>query len=193
MAKLYFCYSCMNAGKTTQLLQSAHNYDERGMNPYLMTAQIDTRAGEGVIKSRIGIERKAALYAPDTDLCKQIQLAHNKTKIDCVFVEEAQFLTPLQVNQLTDVVDELGLPVMCYGLRNDFRGIAFPGSARLLEIADVLREIKTVCHCGKKAITQLRMNANGEVITDGSQVYIGGNESYVSVCRKHHKQGMAGI
>jgi thymidine kinase len=185
MAKLYFHYSTMNAGKSTVLLQAAHNYVERGMVPYLITAQFDNRAGEGRIASRIGIGEKADTFAPGEDLFAKI-----KTRIDtgpcaCIFIDEAQFLEPAQVWQLAQAVDELRVPIMCFGLRVDFRGELFPGSATLLALSDEMREVRTICHCGKKATMVVRMGADGKALRDGAQVQIGGNETYISLCRRH--------
>lgn len=188
MAKLYFHYSTMNAGKSTLLLQAAHNYREMGMVPHLMTASFDTRAGTGQIGSRIGIAQTADTYAPDTDLFCALQARCLDGPVACAFVDEAQFLTEAQVWQLARAVDDLGVPVMCYGLRVDFRGQLFPGSAALLALADEMREVRTICHCGKKATMVVRKDAHGQVITDGDQVQIGGNETYLSLCRKHWRE-----
>ena len=185
MAKLYFHYSTMNAGKSTILLQAAHNYRERGMMPYLLTAQLDTRAGAGRIASRIGIAMEADTFAPANDMAARISARLAAAPIACVFIDEAQFLTPEQVWQLARVVDDLGVPVMAYGLRVDFRGQLFPGSAALLALADDMREVRTICHCGRKATMVVRKDAAGRVVTDGAQVQIGGNESYESLCRRH--------
>ena len=185
MAKLYFNYSTMNAGKSTVLLQAAHNYKERGMVPYLLTARLDNRAGEGRIASRIGIGEDADTFDTDEDL-----FAKGKTRLDvgpcaCIFVDEAHFLSDDQVWQLARAVDDLGVPIMCYGLRVDFRGKLFPGSAALLALADEMREIRTICHCGKKATMVVRNDAQGRALRDGAQVQVGGNETYVSLCRRH--------
>ena len=185
MAKLHFNYSTMNAGKSTVLLQASHNYIERGMQPYLLTAQLDTRAGEGRIASRIGIGTPADTFAPGEDLFRKIETRLAQGPCACVFVDEAQFLTETQVWQLARVVDDLDLPAMCYGLRVDFMGQLFPGSATLLALADEMREVRTICHCGRKATMVARMDAAGRVLTGGDQVQIGGNESYVSLCRRH--------
>lgn len=190
MAKLYFQYSTMNAGKSTVLLQAAHNYRERGMVPFLLTAQLDTRAGEGKIASRIGISEAAQTFTPETDLFKTLETRLNEGEIACVFIDEAQFLTKDQVWQLARAVDDLKVPVMCYGLRVDFRGELFPGSAALLALADEMREVRTICHCGKKATMVVRCDADGNVLTDGDQVQIGGNETYVSLCRRHWREAM---
>lgn len=185
MAKLYFNYSTMNAGKSTLLLQASHNYRERGMSTYLITAQLDIRAGEGRIASRIGIGDPADTFAPDEDLFAKIAARLAQGPIDCIFLDEAQFLSADQVWQLARVVDDLGIPVMCYGLRVDFRGTLFPGSAALLALADEMREVRTICHCGKKATMVVRKGPDGRPSRDGKQVQIGGNETYVSLCRRH--------
>ncbi len=191
MAKLYFYYSTMNAGKSTALLQASHNYQERGMRTLLYTAHIDTRDG-GRIHSRIGIEREARHFHAQLDLRKDILSELNVGPLACVLVDEAQFLTPAQVKQLGAVVDELNVPVLCYGLRTDFRGEMFPGSAQLLAWADNLVELKTICHCGRKAIMVVRVKADGTAEREGAQIEIGGNERYVSLCRKHFSQALAG-
>ena len=188
MAKLYFHYSTMNAGKSTVLLQASHNYRERGMETYLLTAEIDKRAGAAKIASRIGISEVAQTFTYDENLFEKIRLHLNTSKCACVFVDESHFLTPEQVWQLTDVVDELSIPVMCFGLRVDFMGELFPGSAGLLALADEMREVRTICHCGKKATMVIRLDENGKVIKDGEQIQIGGNETYTSLCRKHWRQ-----
>ena len=191
MAKLYFHYSTMNAGKTTALLQASHNYRERGMETYLLTAQHDDRAGAGQIASRIGLTAKSELFNPKTDLFAKIEKRLKSTTLACVFLDEAQFLTPDQIWQLARAVDDLGVPVMCYGLRVDFRGRLFPGSAALLALADEMREVKTICFCGKKATMVVRQDGDGNVVTEGEQVQIGGNETYVSLCRKHWREAIA--
>lgn len=185
MAKLYFNYSTMNAGKSTVLLQAAHNYIERGMVPYLMTAQLDTRAGQGRIASRIGIGQEADTYTGDEDLFAKITARLAQGPCACILIDEAHFLSDAQVWDLARAVDDLGVPIMCYGLRVDFRGQLFPGSAALLALCDEMREIRTICHCGKKATMVVRQDANGRVLRDGAQVQIGGNETYVSLCRRH--------
>ena len=188
MAKLYFQYSTMNAGKSTLLLQASHNYRERGMQTYLLTAQFDNRAGEGQIGSRIGISQDAGTFAPGQNLYDVIEAHLSKNACACIFIDEAQFLEEAQVWQLTRAVDDLNVPVMCYGLRVDFQGKLFPGSAALLALADEMREIRTICHCGKKATMVVRQNEKGEAMTEGEQVQIGGNETYVSLCRRHWRQ-----
>ena len=185
MAKLYFSYSAMNAGKTTILLQASHNYGERGMNTLLLTAQLDNRAGTGTIASRIGLSAKAETFSSETDVTAIITHAHAQDKLSCVLVDEAQFLTSSQVWDLARVADHMNIPVMCYGLRTDFQGNLFEGSATLLAIADNLREIRTICHCGSKATMVIRQTEGGDVIREGDQIEIGGNDKYVSLCRKH--------
>lgn len=185
MAKLYFQYSTMNAGKSTLLLQASHNYRERGMDTYLITAQFDNRAGEGRIASRIGIGEAADTFAEGEDLFAKIQARLEKSSVACIFIDEAQFLSKAQVWQLARAVDDLGVPIMAYGLRLDFQGNLFPGSAALLALADEMREVRTICHCGKKATMVIRTAEDGTVLTAGAQVEIGGNERYVSLCRRH--------
>jgi len=189
MAKLYFHYSTMNAGKSTVLLQASHNYIERGMQTYLLTTQMDDRAGEGRIASRIGIGSDADTYARGEDLFAKIE-SRLREPCACVFVDEAHFLEPDQVWQLARAVDDLKVPIMCYGLRVDFRGELFPGSATLLALADEMREVRTICHCGKKATMVVRQDADGRVLKDGAQFLVGGNETYVSLCRKHWREAM---
>ena len=190
MAKLYFHYSTMNAGKSTLLLQASHNYAERGMQTYLLTANFDDRAGTGRIGSRIGIGADADTFAASTDLFSKIKDRLDAGPCNCVFIDEAQFLTAAQVWQLARAVDDLGVPIMCYGLRVDFQGKLFPGSAALLALSDEMREIRTICHCGKKATMVVRQDEHGDVLKDGAQVQVGGNETYVSLCRVHWRQAM---
>ena len=190
MAKLYFHYSTMNAGKSTVLLQAAHNYVERGMSPYLMTAQFDNRAGDGRIASRIGIGQTADTFSQGEDLFKKIAARLDAGPCACIFIDEAQFLSADQVWQLARAVDDLGVPIMCYGLRVDFQGQLFPGSATLLALADEMREVRTICHCGKKATMVVRRDAGGRTIKEGAQVQIGGNETYVSLCRRHWREAV---
>ena len=190
MAKLYFHYSTMNAGKSTLLLQASYNYVERGMQTYLLTANFDDRAGTGKIGSRIGIGADADTFASKTDLFSKIQERLNADPCACVFIDEAQFLSPDQVWELARAVDDLKVPVMCYGLRVDFQGKLFPGSAALLALADEMREIRTICHCGKKATMVVRQDEHGNVLKDGAQVQVGGNETYVSLCRVHWRQAI---
>jgi len=191
VAKLYFHYSTMNAGKSTVLLQAAHNYRERGMVPYLLTARLDDRAGAGRIASRIGIGAEADMFTSSDDLFERLTKRLDEGPVACVFVDEAQFLTEEQVWQLARAVDDLNLPVMCYGLRVDFRGKLFPGSATLLALADEMREVRTICHCGKKATMVIRRDAEGRTQANGAQVQIGGNDTYVSLCRRHWREAMA--
>lgn len=186
MAKLYFNYSAMNAGKTTIMLQSSYNYHERGMRTLLMKPSVDTReTARAEIISRIGLSAEADLIRPEDDLETHILQAHEKAPLDCVLIDEAQFLSEDQVWQLARVADEMRLPVMCYGLRTDFRGKLFPGSAALLAAADNIKEIKTLCWCGRKATMTLRVSKSGKAVTRGAQVEIGGNDRYVTLCRKH--------
>lgn len=190
MAQLYFYYSAMNAGKSTTMLQSSFNYQERGMNPVIFTAKIDNRFGEGKVSSRIGLEADAELFTIETHLFDHIATLNEQQKVHCVLIDESQFLTKEQVHQISDVVDILKIPVLCYGLRTDFRGELFTGAQYLLAWADKLIELKTVCHCGRKANMVLRTDENGVAMADGDQVEIGGNERYVSVCRKHYKDAL---
>ena len=194
MAKLYFYYSAMNAGKTTNLLQSAHNYRERGMRTLILTPRLDDRGGRGgVVASRIGLRSEGMAFEHDTDLERRVEadlLAHGP--LGCVLVDEAQFLRPEQVWQLARLADEGGIPVLCYGLRTDFQGALFPGSAILLGIADALVELKAVCHCGRKATMNLRVDASGAAVKQGAQTEIGGNDRYVALCRKHFSEALAG-
>ena len=193
MAKLYFYYSSMNAGKTTTLLQSAYNYQERGMRTLVMTPRLDHRSGEGVVASRIGLKARASSFDGSDDLLALTQADIDaRGALGCVLVDEAQFLSKAQVWQLSDVVDKLGIPVLAYGLRTDFRGELFEGSRHLLGLADNLIEIKTICHTGKKATMVVRVDENGRAVKDGPQVEIGGNERYVSVSRAEFKKIMAG-
>ncbi|HET9047779.1 MAG TPA: thymidine kinase [Chiayiivirga sp.] len=193
MAKLYFYYSAMNAGKTTTLLQSAHNYHERGMRTLILTPKLDNRYGEGVVASRIGLSARGHIFERNEDLLALVRAdsaAHGR--LHCVLVDEAQFLTKTQAWALTDVVDELDIPVLAYGLRTDFRGELFEGSQYLLAWADSLTEIKTICHTGRKATMVVRVDEHGRAITDGPQVEIGGNDRYVSVSRAEFKKISAG-
>ncbi|EQB13229.1 thymidine kinase [Sphingobium lactosutens] len=192
MAKLYFYYSSMNAGKSTTLLQSDFNYRERGMATMLWTAAVDTRYGSGRIASRIGLEAQAHLFEPGVDLYAAVARQHEATPLSCVLVDEAQFLTRDQVWQLAAVADALGIPVLCYGLRTDFRGDLFDGSAHLLGLADTLTEIKTVCDCGRKATMNLRVDTQGRAIQHGDQTDIGGNDRYVALCRRHFLAALNG-
>lgn len=191
MAQLYFYYSAMNAGKSTALLQSSYNYQERGMRTLVYTAEIDDRFGAGKVSSRIGLSSPAKLFNQQTSLKEQISAEHALEPIHCVLVDECQFLTRQQVYELSDVVDELDIPVLCYGLRTDFRGELFTGSLYLLSWSDKLVELKTICFCGRKASMVLRLDQQGRPYNEGEQVVIGGNERYVSVCRKHYKEALA--
>ncbi|CAM7075854.1 MULTISPECIES: thymidine kinase [Enterobacter] len=191
MAQLYFYYSAMNAGKSTALLQSSYNYQERGMRTVVYTAEIDDRFGAGKVSSRIGLSSPARLFNPKTDLFEDIRTEHASQPIHCVLVDESQFLTREQVHELSEVVDELDIPVLCYGLRTDFRGELFAGSQYLLAWSDKLVELKTICFCGRKASMVLRLDQAGKPYADGEQVVIGGNERYVSVCRKHYKEALS--
>ncbi|QIK80912.1 thymidine kinase [Lysobacter sp. HDW10] len=193
MAKLYFYYSAMNAGKTTTLLQSAHNYRERGMRVDILTPQLDVRAGEGVISSRIGLSSPGLVFTQTTDMYRLVEDdVRQQGPLNCVLVDEAQFLTKAQVWQLSEVVDQLHIPVLCYGLRTDFQGELFEGSAALLAWADELQEIKTICHSGSKATMTVRVDDAGRALQEGPQVQIGGNERYVSVSRAEFKRVMKG-
>ena len=190
MAKLYFHYSTMNAGKSTALLQASYNYREGGMQTYLMTARLDHRAGAARIASRIGLAEAADTFQPDDDMFARIAARQATGPIACVFIDEAQFLTRAQVWQLARAVDDLGVPVMAYGLRVDFQGNLFPGSAALLAWADEMREVRTICACGKKATMVIRRGPDGRALRDGDQVQVGGNETYVSLCRRHWRQAV---
>jgi thymidine kinase len=185
MAKLYFYYAAMNAGKSTTLLQADYNYRERGMETMLWTAAFDDRSGSGMIGSRIALSAPAATYSDDVDLFAAIGEELKKRKLDCLLVDEAQFLTPRHVRQLCRVADDLGIPVLCYGLRTDFQGNLFPGSAALLALADSLIELKAVCECGRKATMNLRVDATGHAVAAGAQTEIGGNDRYIALCRRH--------
>ena len=190
MAKLYFHYSTMNAGKSTSLLQASYNYREGGMQTYLITARFDDRAGPGRIASRIGIGEEADTFQAGEDLFAKIAARLDAGPVACVFIDEAQFLSREQVWQLARAVDDLGVPIMAYGLRVDFQGNLFPGSAALLAWADEMREVRTICHCGKKATMVIRRGPDGQALKDGDQVQVGGNETYVSLCRRHWRQAV---
>lgn len=190
MAKLYFYYASMNAGKSTTLLQADFNYRERGMTTMLWTAELDDRGGEKAIESRIGLHAQAHRFAAGTDLWERVMAAHRVEPLACVLVDEAQFLSKEQVWQLARLADEGGIPVVCYGLRTDFQGELFPGSAALLGIADALVELKGVCHCGRKATMNLRVDATGAAVKQGAQTEIGGNDRYVALCRKHFTEAL---
>ena len=191
MAKLYFYYSAMNAGKTTTLVQSAYNYRERGMKTLVLKPEIDERHRSSIVRSRIGLETDAETIGAKDNLFDLIEGKYRKNTLNCVLLDEAQFLTKSQVFSLGEIVDRLEIPVLAYGLRSDFRGELFEGSLYLLAWADELVEIKTICHCGKKAGMVLRLDENGKPVKRGDQVKIGGNDIYVSVCRKHFKQQQA--
>jgi thymidine kinase len=178
MSKLYFRYAAMNAGKSTALLQAAYNYEERGMRVLLFTAAHDDRSGTGIIGSRLGLQRTAATFGPDTQFTRE----HIGDDVACVLIDEAQFLTAAQVRQLHRLAHRGNVPIICYGLRGDFRGEAFPGSAALLTLADDLEEMKSICACGRKASMNMRLDAAGRPVTEGEQVVIGGNERYRAVC-----------
>lgn len=188
MAKLYFYYASMNAGKSTTLLQADFNYRERGMRTLLFTAGIHDRGGKGVIDSRIGLKQSAIPFDEQTDLRLIAEDEHFKAPLACILVDEAQFLSPAQVRQLAHLADEVGIPVLCYGLRTDFQAQLFPGSAELLAIADSLIELKSVCECGRKATMNLRVDSEGNAVRQGEQREVGGNERYVALCRRHFMQ-----
>ena len=185
MAKLYFYYAAMNAGKSTTLLQADFNYRERGMQTMLWTARLDDRAGEGTIGSRIALSAPAHMYDESVDLLAAITDELKKRRLDCILVDEAQFLSQSHVLQLCEVADRLSIPVLCYGLRTDFQGKLFPGSAALLALADSLIELKAVCECGRKATMNLRVDAEGHAVAAGAQTEIGGNDRYIALCRRH--------
>ncbi len=191
MAKLYFRYSAMNAGKTTQLLQVKYNYEERGQKVLLIKPAVDDRYGTERIKSRIGLECDAVVIHTDTSILSRVKQALEVSAINCLIIDEAQFLSRSQVLELCSIVDDLGIPVIAYGLRSDFRGELFPGSEALLSFADSIEELKTICWCGKKAIMNTRL-LNGKPVYEGEQIFIGGNESYISLCRKHWREGNTG-
>ncbi len=191
MAKVYFYYSAMNAGKSTVLLQSSYNYHERGMRTIVFAPLIDDRSGTGRVKSRIGLEATAEPFSESDQLFDRVQQEHDDQPVSCVLIDESQFLSSTQVDQCTDIADTLNIPVLCYGLRTDFLGNLFPGSARLLAVADHLVELKTICHCGRKATMNLRLGPDGKALHEGAQVEIGGNERYVAVCRAHYKEALA--
>jgi len=190
MAKLYFHYATMNAGKSTMLLQASYNYRERGMRTVIFTAGLDDRAGKGRVSSRIGLSSDAIPFGGEDDLMDAIAAMHAQEPIACVFVDEAQFLSADQVWQLARVSDRMGIPVMAYGLRTDFQGKLFPGSLELLAIADELREVRTICFCGRKATMVVRLDQDGRLVREGAQVEVGGNEKYVSLCRRHWEEQM---
>ena len=188
MAKLYFYYSSMNAGKSTNLLQSSYNYKERGMSTLVLAPAFDDRYGKGKVTSRIGIETEATTFTADCNLLDVVNAANDEETVHCVLIDGAQFLTRDQVFQLSELTDKMNIPVLAYGLRTDFQGEPFEGSKYLLAWSDNLKEIKAICHCGRKATMVLRMDESGNAVTEGSQVEIGGNDRYVSMCRKHFKE-----
>lgn len=188
MAQLYFYYSAMNAGKSTALLQSAYNYKERGMHVEVFTAALDDRFGTGVVASRIGLKADAHLYNKETDMLSSVQQLHQQQKIDCILIDESQFLTKKQAQALTYIVDEMNIPVLAYGLRTDFLGETFEGSHYLLAWCDKLIELKTVCHCGRKANFVVRIDEQGNAVSEGEQVEVGGNDRYESMCRRHFRE-----
>lgn len=188
MAKLYFYYSSMNAGKSTALLQSSYNYRERGMNTLVLAPKLDDRYGAGKVTSRIGIETNATVFERSDDLYDIVARTHTIEPLHCVLIDEAQFLSRDQVFELSNVTDELNIPVLAYGLRTDFQGEPFEGSKYLLAWSDNLKELKAICHCGSKATMVLRLDGEGNAVTEGSQVEIGGNDRYISMCRKHFKE-----
>ena len=192
MAKLYFYYSSMNAGKSTALLQSSYNYRERGMNTLVLAPEFDDRFGVGKVTSRIGIEAEATAFRPADDLLKVVEVYCENNDLHCVLIDEAQFLTKEQVFQLGEVTDKLNIPVLAYGLRTDFQGEPFEGSKYLLAWSDNLKELKAICHCGAKATMVVRFDESGNTIREGSQIEIGGNDRYVSMCRKHFKEKFYG-
>lgn len=189
MASLYFKYAAMNSGKSTQLLQAHYNYIERGMRPMALTAHIDNRNGRGKITARIGLTLDADTFAPQTDIFAHVEKAHKQARIDAVLVDEAQFLTEEQVFQCAKIVDTLGIPVLCYGLKTDFMGRLFSGSEALLRLADNFEEIKTICWCGRKATQTARISCDGKVVRAGDQIAIGGNDMYIALCRRHFIDG----
>jgi thymidine kinase len=191
MAKLYFYYSAMNAGKSTVLLQSSYNYQERGMRTLVFVPAIDTRSGLGRVRSRIGLESPAEVLSATDNILNRVRHEHEQAPVACVLVDEAQFLTRAQVEQLTAVADDLGIPVLCYGLRTDFQAQLFPGSAALLALADDLTELKTICHCGRKATMNVRLDPDGHAVSEGAQIEIGGNQRYVAMCRRHFKAALS--
>jgi thymidine kinase len=191
MAKLYFYYASMNAGKSTTLLQADFNYRERGMTTMLFTAAIDDRFATGTITSRIGLDEPATPFDALTDIAAIVAERHAHERVACVLVDEAQFLTAAQVDQLAHLADVVGIPVLAYGLRTDFQGQLFEGSARLLALADSLVELKSVCECGRKATMNLRVDAEGRAVAHGAQTEIGGNDRYVALCRKHFTERSA--
>ena len=192
MAKLYFNYAAMNAGKSTMLLQASYNYQERGMRTLIFTAAFDDRAGVGRVASRIGLSSDALTFDENTDLFAEVSALHVQAPVACVFVDEANFLSEHHVWQLAEIVDRLNIPVMVYGLRTDFQGKLFPASQELMAISDEMREVRTICHCGRKATMVVRLDGNGAVAREAAQIEVGGNEKYVSLCRRHWDDAMNG-
>ena len=192
MAKLYFYYSAMNAGKSTVLLQSSYNYQKRGMRTLVFVPAIDTRAGLGRVRSGIGLDSPAEVLTATDNILNRVRHEHASTPVACVLGANARFLTRAQVEQLTEVADTLDIPVLCYGLRTDFKAQLFPGSGALLALADDLTELKTICHCGRKATINVRLGADGKAVHEGAQIEIGGNDRYVAMCRRHFKTALAG-
>ncbi|MCP2155958.1 MULTISPECIES: thymidine kinase [Agrobacterium] len=192
MAKLYFNYAAMNAGKSTMLLQASYNYHERGMRTLIFTAAFDDRAGFGRVASRIGLSSDARTFDANTDIFSEVEALHAEAPVACVFIDEANFLSEHHVWQLAGIADRLNVPVMAYGLRTDFQGKLFPASRELLAIADELREIRTICHCGRKATMVARFDNEGNVVKEGAQIDVGGNEKYVSFCRRHWVETVKG-
>ena len=188
MAKLHFYFATMNAGKSTLLLQAAYNYRERGMHAAILLAELDDRAGKGVVSSRIGLKADAITFGAETDLFALVASLHDENRMDCLFVDEAHFATADHIWQLSRIVDELRIPVMAYGLRSDFRGQLFPASRELFALADEIREVRTICHCGRKATMVVRLDSEGNALLEGPQIEVGGNDRYVSYCRKHWKE-----
>jgi len=193
MAKLYFYYSSMNAGKSTALLQASYNYRERGMNTIVLAPSLDDRYGQGMVTSRIGLQSEAVSIRPDEDLFARVSSLMSEKPLHCVLIDEAQFLSKQQVLQIGRISDHLDIPVLAYGLRTDFQGEPFEGSKYLLAIADNLKEIKAICHCGSKATMVIRQDPDGNIITSGESVEIGGNDRYVSMCRKHFYEAFGAI
>jgi thymidine kinase len=192
MAKLYFYYASMNAGKSTVLLQADFNYRERGMETMIYTAAVHDRAGPGIIDSRIGLRKQANIFAPATDMRAEVEAALARGPIHCILVDEAQFLSRDQVLQLAAICDELHIPVLAYGLRTDFQANLFEGSAALLGLADTLVELKAVCECGRKATMNLRVDPQGRAVRSGEQTEIGGNDLYIALCRRHFMERLNG-
>ena len=192
MAKLYFYYSSMNAGKSTSLLQSSYNYRERGMNTLVLAPAFDDRFGVGKVASRIGIETEATTFRADDDLYALVEDKNLAEALHCVLIDEAQFLTKQQVFELGEITDRLNIPVLAYGLRTDFQGEPFEGSKYLLAWSDNLKELKAICHCGRKATMVVRFDQDGNAVTEGSQIEIGGNDRYVSMCRRHFREKFFG-